>query len=125
MTAPSNDFSSLERIPSGIAGLDRILYGGFFKGDSYLIVGPPGVGKTILGNQLCFHHVANGGRALYVTLLAETSSRMLAHLRSLTFFTPRLIGNALSYLSGYSVLEQEGLRALMTLLRNEVRRLLR
>ena len=61
----------LERVPSGIPGLDIILSGGFLKGGLYIIQGPPGTGKTTFGNQVCFHHVACGGRALYVTLLAE------------------------------------------------------
>ena len=29
-----------------------------------LVVGPPGTGKTILGNQFCFNHVAAGHRAV-------------------------------------------------------------
>ena len=113
---------AIERMPSGIAGLDSILHGGFFKGGTYLILGPPGAGKTMLGNQICFNHVASGGRALYVTLLAETHSRMLAHIQSLTFFTPQPIGDTLYYISGYSALEQEGLDALLALIRQEARR---
>ena len=73
MADTSVHFPALQRVASGIAGLDRILHGGFFKGGSYLLIGPPGAGKTILGNQLCFNHVATGGRALYISLLAETS----------------------------------------------------
>ena len=81
MTDTSDQLPVPQRMPSGITGLDRILHGGFLKGGSYLIMGPPGAGKTILGNQLCFNHVAAGGRAIYLTLLAETNSRMLAILR--------------------------------------------
>ena len=58
------------RIPTGIKGLDTILGGGFMHGGIYIIQGAPGTGKTILSNQMCFHHVANGGQAIYVTLLA-------------------------------------------------------
>ena len=49
----------LERMPSGIPGVDIILSGGFLKGGLYIIQGPPGTGKTTFGNQLCFHHVAS------------------------------------------------------------------
>jgi len=45
----------LSRLTSGIAGLDVILNGGFFKGGIYLIQGAPGTGKTTLANQICFH----------------------------------------------------------------------
>jgi len=111
-----------QRVPSGIEGLDRILHGGFFQGRSYLLMGPPGAGKTILSNQLSFHHVANGGRALYLSLLAETSSGMLANFQSFSFFTLNPIADALFYLSGYAALEQEGLEGLIALIRTEMRR---
>jgi circadian clock protein KaiC len=61
----------LERVPSGLPGLDTILRGGFLRGGVYLFLAWPGSGKTILGNQICFRHVASGGRALFVTLLTE------------------------------------------------------
>ena len=112
----------LQCVPSGVVGLDRILQGGFFKGGSYLLMGPPGAGKTILGNQMCFNHVASGGRALYVSLLAETSSRMLAHIQSFRFFTLAPIADTLSYISAYATLEESGLDGLITLLRSEMRR---
>src|SRR5947209_13743317 len=108
---------ALERVPSGIAGLDQILHGGFLKGRIYLIMGPPGAGKTVLSNQICFHHVATGGRVLYFTLLTETSSRMLADLQSFSFFTRKPIADTLSYISGYSALQKEGLNGFINLLR--------
>jgi circadian clock protein KaiC len=76
----------LKRIPSGVPGLDTVLLGGFLRGGIFIIQGAPGAGKTILGNQICFHHVAQGGRALYVTLLADNHARMLLHIGQLSFF---------------------------------------
>ncbi|HEX6482839.1 MAG TPA: ATPase domain-containing protein [Ktedonobacteraceae bacterium] len=111
----------LQRVPSGIAGLDRILGGGLFIGGNYLVMGPPGAGKTILGNQLCFHHIATGGSAIYLSLLAETSSRLLAALEPFTFYTPDPVGDTLTYFSGYGVLEQDGLEGLLKLIRTETR----
>lgn len=111
----------LERFPSGITGLDTVLQGGFFKSGMYLIAGEPGTGKTILCNQLCFHHVANGGQAVYVTLLVETHGRMLAHLQSLDFFAPAAVGRTLHFISGASVLQDQGLDALLAMLLGVVR----
>ena len=113
------------RVPTGIAGLDTILHGGFFRGGLYLITGAPGTGKTILGNQIAVHHAAAGGRVLFTSLLSETHSRMFAHLSSLAFFTdpaiPPLIGDALYYISGYSALQTAGLPGLLTLLQATIR----
>jgi circadian clock protein KaiC len=111
----------LRRVPSGIPGLDRIINGGLFQGGIYIIMGHPGAGKTILGNQIAFNHVARGGKVLYVTLLAETHARMLSHLQSMSFFDPRPIAESLYYISAYQVLEEEGLPGLLSLLRTTVR----
>src|SRR5438132_2038935 len=75
----------LKRIPSGVPGLDAVLRGGFLRGGVFIVQGSPGAGKTILGNQICFRHVAAGGRALYTTLLAENHARMLLHIGQLGF----------------------------------------
>jgi circadian clock protein KaiC len=113
--------SQIERVPSGIHGLDTILQGGFLKGGVYMVMGPPGAGKTILGNQLCYNHVASGGRAVYVTLLAETHARMIAHLQSMSFLDRSVIGDSMYYVSGYQLLEEEGLAGLLKLLRQVIR----
>jgi circadian clock protein KaiC len=38
-------------IPTGIAGLDTVLMGGFLEGGFYLFQGDPGSGKTTLALQ--------------------------------------------------------------------------
>ena len=54
MSQPKADGTPvLSRMPTGIAGLDTVLNGGFLRGGIYIIQGPPGAGKTILGNQVC------------------------------------------------------------------------
>lgn len=105
---------------SGIPGLDAALRGGFLEGGIYLVMGAPGAGKTILGNQIAFHHAAQGAQILYVTLLAETHDRMMAYLSGMSFFDLRLVSRQFHYLSGYAPLEQTGLRGLWAMLRKEV-----
>lgn len=112
---------ALDRLPSGIAGLDTILGGGFFRAGVYILHGLPGSGKTIFGNQLCYRHVAQGGRAVYVTLLAESHARMLQHIRSLSFYDESAIPDRLSYISAFHDLESDGLKGLMGMLRREMR----
>ncbi len=109
------------RLSSGIKGLDRILAGGFVQSGSYIILGTPGSGKTILANQACFNHIVNGGRALYVTLLAETHSRMLANMTVLDFYDPAAVTDSIYYISGYQVLQRDGLHGLTEMVRKEIR----
>jgi circadian clock protein KaiC len=111
----------IERVPTGVPGLDTLLRGGLVKGSVYMVMGMPGAGKTILGNQVGFHHVSTGGRALYVTLLAESHTRMIGNLRPMAFFEPERISESIAYLSAYSVLEEGGLEALIELLRKEIK----
>lgn len=109
-----------DRMPSGIAGLDEILLGGFVRNGIYIVQGPPGSGKTIFANQVCYSQVAAGGRALYVTLLSEQHARMIANIRAMRFFDPAVIAHSLNYVSAFQALEREGLAGLLTLLRREI-----
>lgn len=120
MTSPETPAPNLQRLPSQIPGLDVILGGGFFRSGVYIVHGLPGCGKTILANQLCFGTVAAGGRAVYVTLLAESHARMLQHLRPMSFFDESAIPNRLSYISAFADLEASGLKGLMSVLRREM-----
>jgi circadian clock protein KaiC len=40
---------SIERLSTGIEGLDAVLHGGLIAGRSYMLDGPPGAGKTVFG----------------------------------------------------------------------------
>jgi circadian clock protein KaiC len=123
MTTPLESTPTpLTRLPTGVPGLDTVLGGGLFKGGIYIVSGTPGAGKTILGNQIASECVRAGDqRALYVTLLAETHGRMLAHLQTLSFFDVSAVGNTLKYVNGFSAIETEGLTGLLKLLREGVR----
>jgi circadian clock protein KaiC len=112
--------AALERVQSGIPGLEVILQGGFLKGGLYIVQGPPGTGKTTFGNQICFNHVAGAGHAVYVTLLAEYHSRMMQHLGAMAFYDASKIPDQLSYINGLGALHESGLKGLGSLLRKEV-----
>jgi circadian clock protein KaiC len=114
--------SRQERLITDVPRLDFITKGGLLKGFSYAVLGPPGSGKTVLANQIAFNHVKQGGRALYVTLLSESHSRMLANLAEMTFFDPSVIPDKLHYVSGYSELEKEGLKGLLAMVRQAAQR---
>lgn len=112
----------LTRLETGVDGLDVVLRGGLVAGASYIIQGPPGAGKTILSNQIAFHHAASGQHVLYVTLLAESHERLFENLSTLTFFDPDRLGNGIDYVSAFTILRDEGLTAVVKLLRQEIAR---
>jgi len=113
--------SESKRVSTGVPGLDTVLRGGLMRGGVYIVQGEPGAGKTVLTSQMAFHHVRSGGRVLYTTLLAESHERLMFNLGSLEFFDPKVIPGQLVYLSGFSVLEEGGLKALVELVRKEAR----
>ena len=122
MTSPTTDnVAPIERLRSAVPGLDQILGGGLFRTGVYIIQGLPGCGKTILANQVCYGHVAEGGSAVYVTLLAESHSRMIQHLSTLSFFDVKAFPDKLAYISAFHDLESTGLKGLMGVLRREMR----
>jgi len=113
---------ALTRLVTGIEGLDALLKGGLVVGASYIIQGPPGAGKTILANQLACEHVRAGGRVLVATLLSESHERLFQYLATLEFFDPALVGDQIQFVSAFDTLEQEGLDAVVRLLRQEIAR---
>lgn len=68
-----------ERLPTGIPGLDTVLMGGLIPGRTYLIVGRPGTGKTILSLQWLFAGRQRGEAGLYLTL-AEPADELAANI---------------------------------------------
>jgi len=112
----------LVRVQSGVPGLDTILCGGLVQGAAYIVQGSPGAGKTILANQIAFYQASRGGRILYVTLLAESHERLFQALATFDFYEADAVGRDVFYISLFKVLQDQGLSALVTALRNELAR---
>ncbi|HEU4576609.1 MAG TPA: ATPase domain-containing protein [Polyangiaceae bacterium] len=112
--------SAQGRLSTGVPGLDTVLRGGLPRGSVYIVEGPPGAGKTILASQIAFHVAEQGGSASYLTLLAESHTRLLGHLRGLGFFRAEQVGRGVRYASGFKALETEGLPGLLRLTRELV-----
>ena len=58
----------VERIETGIPGLDRLIGGGFIKGSTVLLCGSTGTGKTIFSCQFIWHGLQKGENGVYLTL---------------------------------------------------------
>jgi circadian clock protein KaiC len=72
---------AVELAATGVAGLDKILRGGFPRNHLYLIEGNPGTGKTTLAMQFLLEGLRHGEKALYITL-SETKEELKAVARS-------------------------------------------
>ncbi|RMF54366.1 hypothetical protein D6745_05610 [Candidatus Woesearchaeota archaeon] len=57
----------MERLPTGIDGLNKIIQGGFIKNSVNLVVGGPGSGKTIFATQFLMEGLRNNEGCLYIT----------------------------------------------------------
>jgi circadian clock protein KaiC len=68
---------AVELAVTGIAGLDKILRGGFTRNRLYLIEGNPGTGKTTLALQFLLEGLRHGEKGLYITL-SETKEELKA-----------------------------------------------
>jgi len=86
-------------ITTGLPTMDRLLGGGLPRGALSLIMGLPGSGKTTLASQIACAAVKTGKRALILTALSESTTKLIAHLSAFSFFDPTTIGGPLRFLS--------------------------
>jgi circadian clock protein KaiC len=69
-----------KRIPTGVPDLDQMMFGGLPQGHSMLLVGPSGVGKTILGTRFLQEGVRQGEKGVAVYFEKGTSRLRNAEL---------------------------------------------
>jgi circadian clock protein KaiC len=70
----------LEKLRTGVAGLDALFDRGIPESSSVLIEGGPGSGKTILCLQIAYNMCKNGKRCLYMSF-EEPEERLREHMR--------------------------------------------
>ncbi|MDI3539114.1 MAG: hypothetical protein PWR29_869 [Methanolobus sp.] len=75
---------SINRVPTGIANLDKRLQGGYPEGEAVLITGEPGTGKTIFGIQFLYSACTDGRKCLMIAT-EEVPEKILNHAKILGF----------------------------------------
>jgi len=78
----------LERVKTGIAGLDELLKGGIPSQKHVALYGGPGTGKTSLGFEFIYRGAQNGENGIYVTF-EESPEDIVGNMKS-TF--PKMSG---------------------------------
>jgi len=76
----------INRLYTGVPGLDEVLGGGLPEHSFNLIAGAPGSGKTTLAHQLMFGLATPDRPAIYFTALDEPPSKMLRYQQQFDFF---------------------------------------
>ena len=71
----------MDRVSTGIKGLDEMLHGGLPRGRTILVVGSPGSGKTTFAMQFLVGGAKLGETGLYVSF-EEKPERMKSNLSS-------------------------------------------
>ncbi|QRR00246.1 circadian clock protein KaiC [Dyadobacter sandarakinus] len=94
-----NNDVSLERIPSGIQGLDKMLGGeGFFKGSSILVSGTAGTGKTSIAANFVDQACRDGRRCVFFAF-EESQQQIIRNMRSINIDLQEHVDNELLHFS--------------------------
>jgi circadian clock protein KaiC len=83
--------AALEKTPSGIAGLDKLTYGGLPKGRPTLICGGPGSGKTLCAMQFLVKGATDYDEPGVVLAFEETADDLAKNCAALGFSVDDLI----------------------------------
>lgn len=89
----------INRLATGVPGLDEVLGGGLPEFSFNLVAGPPGCGKTTLAHQMMFALATPERRALYLTVLGEPPLKMLRYQQQFDFFDNDAINRSVRFVN--------------------------
>jgi len=89
----------IQRLATGVPGLDEVLGGGLPQYSFNLIAGPPGCGKTTLAHQIMFALATPERPALYFTVLGEPPLKMLRYQQQFDFFDNQAIDRSVRFIN--------------------------
>ena len=103
----------MERLSSGHRRLDEVLHGGLPANGINLVIGAPGSGKTILGQQYVFHNATAERPALYLSTVSEPFDKIVRYAQSLEFFDDGAVGRRVVYEDLGAALRSDGLPGIL------------
>jgi circadian clock protein KaiC len=95
----SNGKATINRLATGVPGLDDVLGGGLPEYSFNIIAGPPGCGKTTLAHQVMFALATPERPALYFTVLGEPPLKMLRYQQQFDFFDNQKINRSIHFIN--------------------------
>lgn len=90
---------TINRLATGVPGLDEVLGGGLPEFSFNLIAGPPGCGKTTLAHQMMFALATKERPALYFTVLGEPPLKMLRYQQQFDFFDTEALNESIHFVN--------------------------
>lgn len=90
---------TINRLATGVPGLDEVLGGGLPELSFNLIAGPPGCGKTTLAHQMMFALARPEFRAIYFTVLGEPPLKMLRYQQQFDFFDSEVVNRSIRFIN--------------------------
>lgn len=81
----------IDRLESGIPGLDDMIAGGFPFPSMILVGGEPGTGKTTLVLQSLFNGARKGEKGIYFTAISEPTWVVQKFLSNFSFYSQEAI----------------------------------
>ncbi len=91
--------ATINRLKTGVPGLDEVLGGGLPEFSFNIIAGTPGCGKTTLAHQIMFALAAAERPALYFTVLGEPPLKMLRYQQQFDFFDSEQINRSIRFVN--------------------------
>ena len=110
----------INKLATGIPGLDEVLGGGLPEFSFNLIAGGPGGGKTTLAHQIMFATASAERPALYITILGEPPLKMLRYQQQYSFFDETKIGGCVRFAHFGNELMEHGIEAVLASILEEV-----
>ncbi|MEO6660289.1 MAG: ATPase domain-containing protein [Burkholderiaceae bacterium] len=89
----------INRLVTGVPGLDEILGGGLPEFSFNVIAGQPGCGKTTLAHQIMFALATPERPAIYFTILGEPPLKMLRYQQQFDFFDTEVINRTVRFVN--------------------------
>jgi circadian clock protein KaiC len=110
----------INKLSTGIPGLDDVLGGGLPEFSFNLIAGGPGGGKTTLAHQIMFATATAERPALYITILGEPPLKMLRYQQQYSFFDDAKISKHVRFAHFGTELLEHGLETVLASIVKEV-----
>ena len=91
--------ATINRLATGVQGLDQVLGGGLPEFSFNIIAGPPACGKTTLAHQMMFALATPERPALYFTVLGEPPLKMLRYMQEFEFFDSAQVNRSIYFIN--------------------------